>query len=173
MYMAQKLQKPVLLSSYVDEVDVMWGYVQRDLCVAGISTEINCRSAQCWDPYDRECIQNAITKHSSIGFDGIDQAVEKIRLKYFLTYPLFKITGHILIDDNEEDKLLRKSNAIEDLSRVVETVLSRLVFSTRNDDEIVISFEAYKESNNAFDQYDKDPIAVFKSWIEHIEEHLE
>ena len=85
--MAQELNVDVQLYAQMDD-----GKAREDICVKNSRNAVDSENAFCsWEP-DKVSIHKAIQKNpSQNGFDGIDKAVERIRLKYLLKHKVIDL----------------------------------------------------------------------------------
>ena len=85
--MAQELKVDVQLYAEMNEGEALY-----DICVRNIGNAVDSENAFCsWEP-DKVSIHAAIRKdQSQNGFDGINKAVERIRLKYLLKHKVIDL----------------------------------------------------------------------------------
>ena len=93
MYVAQTLDKEVILCPYVHDNHVELGYLEFDVCIANINIPVNSRDAKCGLESDMIRIHAAILSKSQKAFEDIDASVEGIRLNKLLKYDFEKIEG--------------------------------------------------------------------------------
>ena len=89
--MAQELKVDVQLYAEMNEGEALY-----DICVRNIGNAVDSENAFCsWEP-DKVSIHAAIRKdQSQNGFDGINKAVERIRLKYLLKHKVIDLENWI------------------------------------------------------------------------------
>merc|ERR1740124_1618513 len=83
---------PVKLCAYISEEDLDYGRVYKDTCVASAEISVDSSAARCGiagqpQSSDEIMIREVIDK-SVNGFNGINEAVENIRLSYLVKYPI-------------------------------------------------------------------------------------
>ena len=75
LFMAQKLEVDVMLCPHISDLDVEWGRLYTDVCIAYIRKEVDSIAAHCSNAFDKEAIHRAILK-SPYGFEIINKIVE-------------------------------------------------------------------------------------------------
>ena len=83
---------PVKLCAYITPDDLAPGRVHEDTCVASAKLSVNSSAARCGKPEEPvsadEILILKVIENSATGFNGVNKAVERIRLSYLAKYPI-------------------------------------------------------------------------------------
>jgi len=146
---------PVKLCAYISPNALKWGRVHEDTCVASAKISVDSSAARCGiagqpQSSDEIMIREVIDK-SVNGFNGVNQAVETIRLSYLAKYPI----NDVYSGD--------RSGAIRKIKEAIECTIPRT--NLRHDLKI---YDQYLQSEKLDDDEDKN----FTAWLTYIQDKL-
>jgi len=172
------------------------GRANTDICIQSIKRPVDSKEALCSNVSDKASIHEAIQENpSQHGFDGINKAVERIRLDYLLKHDVYNLEYGIKFfsEDHVENNILRyiailvfiiflfvghfsksfrdeRREDVELFARCIILMVERIYHIPGED---VPSFENYCESSKTWSfLYELAPIFVFKCWRKKVERFI-